>query len=96
MAGKHGTPLPDRPLVYSTAWCGDCVVARRVLDHEKVDFVEVDVDHDREAAEWVRLVNHGRRSVPTILFPDGSTLTEPSAVELRRKLADLREAAVLA
>jgi mycoredoxin len=73
--------------VYATTWCGDCHRAKRVLDRLGVRYRWIDVDDDPEAAAEVIRINHGYRTVPTILFPDGSVLTEPSDPELEAKLA---------
>ncbi len=75
--------------VYSTQWCPDCTRARQVLKDSKVDFDEIDVSKDKEAAEIVKALNNGNRSVPTIVFPDGSFLTEPSGQVLKDKLEQL-------
>jgi mycoredoxin len=76
----------ERLLVYSTRWCSDCRVAKRVLDEHGVDYDEVDIDDHPEAVAEVLRLNHGMRSVPTIIFPDGSVLVEPSRRELAQKL----------
>ena len=73
-------------VVYGTGWCGDCHRSRRFLDQHQIHYRWVDVDREPGATELVVAINHGRRSVPTIVFPDGSTLTEPSNAELGRKL----------
>jgi mycoredoxin len=78
---------PDQIVVYSTEWCADCRRARRVLDRHGARYRWVDVDDDPEAADKVIRINHGLRVVPTILFPDGTILTEPSDAELAAKLA---------
>ncbi len=77
----------DEIVVYSTSWCADCRRARRVLDRLGARYRWIDVDEDETAAETVMRINRGRRTVPTILFPDGSILTEPSDAELTAKLA---------
>ena len=77
---------PDHIIVYGTTWCGDTRRARKFLDEHHIEYEWVDIDTDPEAARYVQSVNHGNRSVPTILFPDGSTLTEPSAADLGLKL----------
>jgi glutaredoxin len=56
------------------------------LDANDVAYAWIDIDQDAEAAAYVQQVNHGFRSVPTICFPDGSHLVEPSDAELREKL----------
>lgn len=72
--------------VYATAWCGDCRRARRFLDEHRVAYRWIDIDHDPAAEALVRKVNRGNRSVPTLVFPDGSTLVEPGNPELARRL----------
>jgi mycoredoxin len=76
----------DELVVYGTAWCGDCYRTRRFLDRNAVPYRWVDLDEHPEHVERVRAINRGHRSVPTLVFPDGSTLTEPSNAELGRKL----------
>jgi mycoredoxin len=73
--------------VYATSWCGDCRLAKRVLEEEKAEYRWVDIDDDAEAARLVQELNGGLRSVPTILFPDGRVLVEPSREELLQALA---------
>lgn len=73
-------------IVYGTTWCGDCRRARRFLDNHEIDYEWININQDREAEAYVRQVNHGNRSVPTIVFPDGSILVEPSNLQLARKL----------
>lgn len=73
-------------IVYGTNWCFDCKVTKRFLDRRGVEYVWVDIDEDHSARALVERINGGNRSVPTIVFPDGSTLTEPSKDELAEKL----------
>ncbi len=73
-------------IVYSTPWCPDCSRARRLLAGAGIDFIEIDVSKDTAAAELVKSMNCGNRSVPTIVFPDGSFLVEPSNNTLADKL----------
>src|ERR1051325_9239294 len=68
--------------VYATNWCPDCIVARRVLDAFDLDYEWIDVTGNDDAIAYVTSVNRGYRSVPTILLPDGRTMTEPSGREL--------------
>ena len=75
--------------VYGTTWCGDCRRALRVLDQHQASYHYVDIEHDDAARSYVEQVNRGFRSVPTILFPDGSVLVEPSTSTLAQKLAAL-------
>jgi mycoredoxin len=73
-------------IVYGTNWCGDCLRARRVLEKRNVPFNWINIDHDREAEKFVLEHNSGMRSVPTIIFPDGSIMVEPKFSELVAKL----------
>jgi len=73
-------------IVYATGWCGDCSRARRFLEAHRVAYRWIDIDRDREAEALVRKVNRGNRSVPTLVFPDGSMLVEPSNPDLARHL----------
>ena len=75
-------------VMYSTTWCGDCRRAKRVFDQLDVDYREVNIDADETAAQYVVEVNNGSRSVPTIIFPDGDVLVEPSNAALTKKLVD--------
>jgi glutaredoxin-like protein len=73
-------------IVYSAAWCGDCKRVERFLDSQHVSYVAIDIEHDSEAMALVERLNNGRRSIPTIIFPDGAVLVEPSNAELAAKL----------
>jgi mycoredoxin len=75
--------------IYGTPWCGDCRRALRVLDQHKANYHYVDIEHDDAARYHVERINRGNRSVPTILFPDGSILVEPSSATLAEKLAEI-------
>ena len=75
--------------VYGTPWCGDCKRALRVLDQHQASYQYIDIEADDVARSYVEQVNRGYRSVPTILFPDGSVLVEPSSAALAQKLAAL-------
>ncbi len=72
--------------MYSTTWCGDCRRSKRFLEAHQIPFEEINIDEDRQAAEVVLTINKGARSVPTIVFPDGSVLVEPSNLALAGKL----------
>jgi mycoredoxin len=76
-------------MFYSTSWCGDCRRSRKVFQAMGVSFVDIDIEEDPAAAAIVRQVNRGSQSVPTIIFPDGSVLVEPSNRVLEQKLSAL-------
>lgn len=64
--------------IYSTAWCGDCIRLKSALDRSGITYREIDIEHDGPAADFVVRVNGGNRSVPTVIFDDGTVMTEPS------------------
>ena len=74
---------------YGAMWCGDTRRARRFFDDFGIPYQWIDIDEDKDAAETVKSLNNGFRSIPTILFPDGSKLTEPSNMALDAHLREL-------
>jgi mycoredoxin len=74
--------------MYGTSWCPDCRRAQRVLEQAGAAYTYVNIEQDAQAAAYVIQVNAGNQSVPTIVFPDGSILVEPSNAELRAKLSN--------
>ncbi len=76
----------DAIVVYGTAWCGDCRRAKKLLERCGIDYAWVDVEEQKGAKEEMLRLNGGDRRVPTLLFPDGSVLVEPSNAELGAKL----------
>lgn len=78
---------PDQIVMYSTAWCPDCRRAKFFMKRKKIDFLEIDVNEDEKAADFVKVLNNGNRSVPTIIFPDGSRMVEPTESELEEKFS---------
>jgi mycoredoxin len=85
-AEKAMANLGSEIIFYGTTWCFDCRRARTVLDQNKIAYTFIDIDKDAEGRKYVEQVNSGFRSVPTIVFPDGSILVEPSNNELKAKL----------
>ncbi len=77
-------------IVYGTRWCGDSRKARKVLDTNQIEYHWINIDQDKEAEIYVKKINNGFRSVPTILFPDETILVEPSEKELIAKLKELK------
>jgi mycoredoxin len=72
----------EQIIMYSTTWCGDCRRAKRFFDEHGVAYENIDIEGDTAAAQEVLRINGGMRRVPTILFPDGTVLVEPSNQEL--------------
>lgn len=73
--------------IYVTTWCGDCRMAKRWFDARGIAYESINIEEDDQAAEYVSRVNRGYRSVPTIVFPDGSILVEPGPRELASKFS---------
>ena len=78
---------PDVVTMYSTPWCGYCHRLRAQMDRAGIDYRVVDIEADPTAAELVMSVNDGMQMVPTLLFPDGSALTNPSLEQVKAQLA---------
>lgn len=78
--------MADVLTVYATTWCGDCYRTKAFLDRHKVRYEWVDVDAVPGAEALILAINKGHRSVPTLVFPDGTTMTEPTNGELAEKL----------
>jgi len=72
--------------MFSTTWCGYCRRLKGQLDDAGIPFTEVDVEQHDDAAEYVERANSGNRTVPTVVFPDGSATTNPSLAEVRARL----------
>ena len=81
-------PLPQILKMYSADWCGDCRRSKRLLDSLNVKYDLIDVETDTVAADRVIEINGGMRSIPVIVFPDGTHLTEPSDIDLSAKLKE--------
>jgi mycoredoxin len=75
--------------MYTTQWCGFCRNLKNQLARVGIEMAEVDIERDPAAAEYVMSVNGGNQTVPTVVFPDGSVMTNPSANQVRARLADL-------
>ena len=75
-----------RLTIYTTEWCGDCRLARRVLDKHGIGYDLIDITDDARARRYVEEINGGYRSVPTIVFPSSRVIVEPSALQLEAAL----------
>ncbi|MGH3391727.1 MAG: mycoredoxin [Actinomadura sp.] len=75
--------------MYTTPWCGFCRRLKSQLARDGIEMVEIDIEQDPAAAEYVMSVNGGNQTVPTVVFPDGSAVTNPSAKEVKARLAAL-------
>lgn len=72
--------------LYGAEWCGDCKRSRSLLDKYEVNYNYIDIDKVAGAADKVAEINNGSKSIPTIVFENGSILVEPSNMELQNKL----------
>jgi mycoredoxin len=81
--------MTSKITMYAADWCGDCRRSKRFLDSFNVKYSLIDVEADESAAEKVIKINGGARSIPVIVFADGTHLTEPSDNALKAKLEEL-------
>jgi len=75
--------------MYTTGWCGYCVRLKTTLKANGIAYEEINIEQDPAAAKFVSSVNGGNQTVPTVKLADGSTLTNPSASQIKDKLAEL-------
>ena len=78
--------------MYTTTWCGYCVRLKKLMQLEGITFAEVDIENDATAAELVMSANGGNRTVPTLVFADGTALTNPSIEQVKAQLGRSPEA----
>ncbi|MCA6095230.1 mycoredoxin [Streptomyces sp. SCA3-4] len=72
--------------MYSTTWCGYCRRLKSQMDREGITYNEINIELDADSAAFVEKANGGNQTVPTVLFPDGSTLTNPSLAQVKAKI----------
>lgn len=77
---------PAQIVMYSMQYCSDCLRAKAFFEENNISYVPVPLEGNLEATEFVMKMNNGYRSVPTIIFPDGTVLVEPSWRELKEKI----------
>jgi len=75
--------------MYTTPWCGYCQRLKGQLDREGISYEIVDIEQVPEAAEIVESVNNGNQTVPTLVYADGTSMTNPSLMAVKEKLASL-------
>jgi len=73
--------------MYSTPWCGYCRRLKSQMEREGISYVEVDIEELPDAAAYVMSINGGNQTVPTVVLPDGTALTNPSLAEVKARLA---------
>ncbi len=75
--------------MYTTQWCGYCKRLKKMMQDVGIHFSEVDIEQVPGTAEIVEKVNNGNRTVPTLVFTDGTAMTNPSLAKVQEKLAAL-------
>jgi mycoredoxin len=75
--------------MYTTTWCAFCRRLKRQLAAENIEIAEINIEEDPAAADFVMSVNGGNQTVPTVVFPDGSAMTNPSAKAVMQRLGEL-------
>ena len=73
--------------MYTTTWCGYCTRLKAGLHREGIEYDEVNIEVDDAAADLVMNVNGGNRTVPTLVFRDGSALINPTLAQVKAQLA---------
>ena len=86
MADSGATPAVT---MYTTTWCGYCKRLKRMMQDDGIEFAEVDIEKTPGTAEIVEKVNNGNQTVPTLVFRDGTAMTNPSLAKVKEKLASL-------
>jgi len=75
--------------MYSTPWCGYCHRLKSQLEREGIAFDVIDIEEHPEAVEIVESANNGNQTVPTLVYPDGTSMTNPSVIQVKAKLEQL-------
>ena len=78
----------NKVLMYGADWCGDCIRSKRQLSELGIDFDYLDVEHD-ETLRDKAIEIAGVKSIPVVVFPDGTHLVEPSNPAMLEKLTEL-------
>jgi mycoredoxin len=78
--------MSEKLTMYSTPWCGYCQRLKAQLGREGIEFNEVDIEQDPASADFVMSVNGGNQTVPTVVFPNGQALTNPSLAQVKEML----------
>ncbi len=81
--------MTARFTMYSTPWCGYCHRLKKQLEREGIGFDLVDIEQHPQAAEIVESANNGNQTVPTLVFEDGTAMTNPSVAQVRDKVEEL-------
>ena len=75
--------------MYTTTWCAFCRRLKSQLAAEGIEMAEINIEDDPAAADFVMSVNGGNQTVPTVVFPDGTAMTNPTAKSVMHRLGEL-------
>jgi mycoredoxin len=87
MSAAPALPSAGTVTMYSTTWCGYCRGLKSGLDREGITYTEVNIERHPASADYVMSLNGGNQTVPTVVFPDGTSATNPSLAQVRLRLA---------
>lgn len=78
-------------IFYGATWCHDCARSKAYLDSRGIEYEFINLEEDVTAAAKVTEINNGMQSIPTIVFPNGDILVEPTDEQLEEELKLLKE-----
>lgn len=84
---ENYTPESGTITMFSTSWCGYCRRLKTQLDAKGIGYQEINIEEVPGTAELVEKLNDGNQTVPTVIFPDGSSATNPSLAEVQQRIA---------
>lgn len=73
---------PEKITMYGAHWCPDCRRAKQFFGEHRVAYEYIDIEKHPETVEFIKAQNNGMRIIPTIIFPDGTKLAEPSNAQM--------------
>lgn len=79
-------PADGTITMFSTTWCGYCSRLKSQLDKAGIGYTEVNIEEVPGTADYVASVNGGNQTVPTVVYPDGTTATNPSLIAVKAAL----------
>ena len=80
-------PVPyDGIRVAGTLWSASSHDVKEFLARSQIPYQWLDIERDAEAKELVESSSEGRPQLPTVFFPDGSTLVAPDLSTLADKV----------
>ncbi|MHA3682841.1 mycoredoxin [Leucobacter sp. HY1910] len=80
------TPAAGTITMFSTVWCSYCKRLKLMLDKSGIDYTIVDIEETPGTEELVKSVNGGNAVVPTVVYPDGATATNPTLNDVKAAL----------